>query len=96
MEKAREIGMDAYEAELNEKIEILEKLLSDYDDGRKKNLFCVAVNLFNLTDIRTIMEQLGNETEALSKKEKAAIAARLFEDTAIEKDISLKLRKLTH
>ena len=45
LEKARQIGIEAYNAEQEEKVEILGTLLAGYNDGRKKTLFCVAVNL---------------------------------------------------
>lgn len=55
MEKAKEIGMEAYNREQTEKIEILNSLLSRYNDGRRKSFFCVAVNLLDLQDIKKIM-----------------------------------------
>ena len=39
------IGAAAYHKEQLEKIEILKELLSDYNDGRRKTLFTLAVNL---------------------------------------------------
>jgi hypothetical protein len=35
----------------------LERLLADFDDGRRKNFFCLAVNLLELPDIREVMAQ---------------------------------------
>jgi hypothetical protein len=94
LEKAKRIGMDAYKAELDKKISILEELLTNYDDGRKKSFFCTAVNLLDLQEIKTIMGQIANEVEQESaQKLKAKAAARLFEEVAEEKGISLKLRK---
>ena len=45
MEKASQIGIPAYNAEQEEKRKLLDFLLSHYNDGRRKNLFCVAVNV---------------------------------------------------
>ena len=96
MEKAIGVGLNAYETELNEKIGLLIKLLKNYDDGRRKGFFCLAVNLFDLHDLKTIMEQLDNASATdASQKSKAANAAFLFEELADEKGISLKLRKAT-
>ena len=94
MDRARELGMEAYAAELNRKVEILEALLANYDDGRRKSFFCLAVNLFGLADIEALLAQLGNTVGADAPvKEKAATAARLFQGAADEKGIELKLRK---
>ena len=51
----------AYTAELDSKIRILEELLANYNDGRRKGLFCIAVNLLDLDEVVSIMEQLRNE-----------------------------------
>ena len=61
LEKATQIGMEAYEAELNEKVGILEELLEKYDDGRRKSFYCLGVNLLDIQDIQTIMEQIGDK-----------------------------------
>jgi len=94
MEKAKQIGMEAYSAELNEKIGILEKLLENYNDGRRKSFYCLAVNLLELRDIKSVIEQLEKESCANETlKEKAKIAVKLFDEVAEQKSISLKLRK---
>ena len=94
MSKAKQIGIEAYEAELNEKIALLEKLLEKYDDGRRKGFYCLAVNLLELSDIKAVMEQIENETTSDDPiKEKAKTAARLLQTVADEQGISLKLRK---
>ncbi|MCL2827377.1 MAG: DUF3795 domain-containing protein [Oscillospiraceae bacterium] len=94
MEKAKRIGMDAYATELNEKISLLEMLLEQYDDGRKKSFFCLAVNLLDIDEIKAVMEQAIDEIgPEATQKEKAATMARLFEAAAAKRDISLKLRK---
>jgi len=94
MEKAKNIGTTAYEAELNEKIKILKHLLENYNDGRKKSLFCLAVNLLDLQDLNAIMKQLAGTTATETPiKEKAATAAKLFNESAEKKGITLKLRK---
>ena len=94
MEKAKRIGIAAYEEELNTKIQILKELLENYDDGRRKGLFCLAVNLLELEDIKQIMEQLREAINSeLTLKEKASAAVKLFQAKAEEKNIELKLRK---
>jgi hypothetical protein len=94
MDKAKRIGMEAYKAELGEKIVLLENLLKNYDDGRRKSFYCLAVNLLELSDIKVIIEQIVRETNPCDPiKDKAKIAARLFQNIADERNISLKLRK---
>ena len=93
-DKVKRIGLEAYETELNAKVKVLEELLENYNDGRKKSFFCVAVNLLELQDIKCVMAQIAVETKTNdSVKEKSAIAGRLFQNMADKRNISLKLRK---
>jgi hypothetical protein len=93
-QKVKEIGLAAYQAELKEKVSILERLLADFDDGRSKSFFCLAVNLLELSDIREVMMQLDAETKPDSaSKEKAAIAVLLLRKMADRQKIALELRK---
>jgi hypothetical protein len=92
-QKVKEIGLAAYQAELKEKVNILERLLADFDDGRRKNFFCLAVNLLELADVKDVMARLEAEinTDATAK-EKAALAADLFRQKADERNVQLELR----
>ena len=93
-DKAKRIGMEAYKAELDEKIGLLKKLLANYDDGRRKSFYCLAVNLLELADVKTVMEQIdGAADDAMPVKEKAKKAVRLFEAMAEHRGVMLKLRK---
>lgn len=93
-DKVTRIGLETYIAELNKKIELLEHLLKNYDDGRRKSFYCVAVNLLELQDINSVMEQIAGEVGAdVSVKEKAKTAMRLFEVMAETRGLSLQLRK---
>lgn len=93
-EKVKRIGLDAYHAELSEKIELLNFLLENYNDGRRKSFFCLAVNLLELQDIRSAVEQIAQTaSDNLTLKEKAVIAANVFQSVAAKRDIVLKLNK---
>lgn len=96
-EKVKKIGINAYQSELGEKIEILKYLLANYNNGREKSFFCLAINLLELHDIKSTMQQIATETESepLTLKQKAAIAKKLFQDMAEMRDIVLKLNRKT-
>ena len=93
MDKAK-LDLATYETELNTKIGLLETLLEHYNDGRRKSLFCTAVNLLELADVEEVMAQIVAQTKENDPiKEKAKIAAQLFQTMADERGLSLKLRK---
>jgi hypothetical protein len=94
LEKAKKIGIEAYITELDEKVAVLKELLAKYNDGRKKSFFCLAVNLFELQDIKIIMKRIAEDVEPDSSlNEKAAMVARFFEEMAEKRGMSLQLRK---
>lgn len=95
MGKMQRIGAKQYNRELEEKVEILQYLLTNYNDGRRKGFFFIAVNLLELQEIRDVMKQISAETssDGLLIKEKAIIAVRLFQEMAEQRSILLKLNK---
>lgn len=93
-EKIKNLGLTAYQSELNGKIGILRDLLANYNDGRQKNFYCIAINLLELADVKRVMEQISEEVkEDEPIKAKVAAAVRLFQAMADERNVVLKLRK---
>ncbi len=92
MQKAQQIGISAYMANLHEKANNLHILLDTCNDGRKKTLFCVAANVLDVEDMRSIMLRLDN-THALPLKERAILASNLLKEAANAKGVELVLRK---
>ena len=94
MGKAKQTGMEAYQTELDEKVRILEELLKCCDDGRRKGFYCLAVNLLDLRDVKSVMRQFYETVDAETPvKESAAIAVRLLNAVAEQQSVTLKLRK---
>ena len=95
MEKARRDGIGAYDREQVEKVELLDTLLTHYDDGRRKTLYCVSVNLLKVDEIKEILgaveADLGSGDASVG--EKAAYVAQRLRELGAQKDIQLRLRK---
>ena len=86
LEKARQ-DIGAYNEEQIQKRQILERLLNEYNDGRKKTLFCLAVNLMPVSDL---MDVFVDGDMNLALKDRAMLMEkRLREKSSVE----LKLRK---
>lgn len=93
MEKFKELGIELYSAEQRRKKVLLNHLLNIYNDGRRKTLFCLAVNLLETEDLENTISELDETTSSLTLKEKSARAASLLQDAARRKNIVLKLRR---
>lgn len=63
LERAKNIGIEQYNLEQQEKTQILSYLLSNYNDGRRKTFFCVAVNLLELSELQEAMKQIQSNDE---------------------------------
>lgn len=63
LERAKNIGIDQYNLEQRKKVQILSYLLSNYNDGRRKNFFFVAVNLLDLPEIQETIKQIQSNDE---------------------------------
>nr|WP_246597292.1 DUF3795 domain-containing protein [Faecalicatena faecalis] len=94
-EKIKALGIEAYKTEQIEKTEILADLLKNYNDGRKKTFFCLAVNLLELDDLQAVMEKMktAEQEKDVSVKEKALYLTELIQETASQKSVILKLRR---
>ena len=92
--RAARDGLDAYRAMLEEKEALLRFLLREYNDGRRKSLFCTAVNLLELADVRETVSLLRRQTPPdAALREKGALAARLLQEAAAANGICLKLNR---
>lgn len=93
--QSREIGLVAYLTQLEEKRGILEKLLAQYNDGRRKTLFNTAVYLLPLEDLQSVTGTLSSRPELKNQpiKERALAAVDLLQEAADRRDVSLKLNK---
>lgn len=92
---AREVGLEAYLAQLEEKQAILDELLAHYNDGRRKTLFNTAVYLLPLEDLLFVMASLSNRSELENQpvKERTLAAVEFLQEAADRRGISLKLSK---
>ncbi len=95
LQKAKLFGIDNYLKEQTRKKEILTYLLNNFNDGKRKNFFCLSVNLIELTDLEFLINKIQKEIEldGPDLKEKVKRVVNLFESIAQERGIELKLRK---
>lgn len=93
LDRAQRIGIEKYNLEQQEKMQILSRLLADYNDGRRKTFFCVAVNLLDLSDLQEVITELQSDEElaSLPIKERSARAAGMIQKIADKRNIKLKL-----
>ena len=89
------VDFNKYKKELDEKVQILEDMLLNYNDGKKKNFYCCAVNLLSLTDCKEFIFEIKNniDPQCLNIKDKMKLIVDLINKKAEECGVELKLRK---
>lgn len=92
MIKAKQIGIDKYHEEQISKIEILNKLLDEYDTGHREVFFCLAVNLLDFNDLKNILSGAEKLTQNMSLNDKSDLIIQLLNDCGEKRNIVLKLR----
>jgi hypothetical protein len=92
--KTKKTGIDAYKKELYEKVKILDYLIKTCNDGRKKGFYCIAVNLLDLSDLKSALEEFDEQLAKPNStlKEKAALMTDRLNGIAKRKNIELILR----
>ena len=73
------------------------ELLERCNDGRRKSLFCTAVNLLELEDVEAVIarleEEFGPEYPPEEQKDRGSRAAELVRERAQTRGVSLKLER---
>ena len=95
MDRLISIGTERYHSELKEKMQILRYLLDNFNDGRRKSFFCMAVNLIEIEDLKSAVKEIEEEVSGkeLTVKEKAVISVEILKSAAARKNIYLSSGK---
>ncbi len=91
-------GIKAFIEQQERRINLLNTILKDYNDGRSKNFFCIAATLLPIEDIEKSLEEIEQKikNEKIDDgdiKNKAKILKEFLNKFAKMKNIELKLRK---
>ena len=81
-----------------EKIDLLEIMLNEYNEGRSKSFYCISTALMDISDLRRVLKESNEQIkiENINPKDlktKSKILKNILNRIATEKGISLKLRK---
>lgn len=92
---AANINLENYLNNLKKKQEILIELIANYNDGKSKGFYCIAVNLLPLSVLESIMDNINNNVRVrdAKNKDKAKEITKLIKAKAYSLNIELILRK---
>jgi len=88
--------LDKYLNNLKKKQEILIELISNYNDGKSKGFYCLAVNLLPLSVLDCLMDNIKKNViiRDINYKEKAKEITNMIKVRASDLNLELTLRKI--
>jgi len=94
----RTYGLEKFLEQQRRRIELLEKMLKNFDDGRSKSFYCIATTLLQITDLET---SLGKTEQRLKAEKinlndtrlKSKILKEFLNESAARNEVDLRLRK---
>ncbi|MCC7354697.1 MAG: DUF3795 domain-containing protein [Anaerolineae bacterium] len=90
----RENGLDVFITSHRKRIALLEVMLSQYDDGRSKGLYCLAAALLPLPRLEVAVDEVARRISAIGDtKVNASLLRQLLNDYAAKEGIELRLRR---
>ena len=93
----KEGGLERFINQQGQRIKLLEAMLTEFNEGRSKSFYCLAVALLPIADLeasfsKAEQEIRNNSTRTEDVKTKANILRRFLNSYANERGIELKLR----
>ena len=95
LDRIKTEGSEGLLAELAQKMALLDRLLTEWDDGRSKAYYCLAAQLLPLELLTEVLDSLGQDGASAPEeaKARAGMARVRIEGAAESLGISLRLRK---
>lgn len=92
----KKYGLKKYIEEQNPRMELLKKMLENYNDGRSKSFFCIACTLLSIDMLDRsfiIAVKKTGEQHITDIKAKAKLLKGILKKAAESENVELKLRK---
>src|SRR3989304_10020198 len=61
----RTYGLERYFEQQSKRIELLEKMLKNFDDGRSRNFYCIAATLLQIANLEASLEKTEQRSKAI-------------------------------
>ncbi len=69
------------------------EMLREFNDGRSKSCYCIAANVFEISELQDALTKTKKQIKDLQPKEKAKVMHSILEFISDKKGYILKLRK---
>lgn len=95
MEFIKEHGVEKFYERQKKRIELLETMIENFNDGRSRSFFCRATALLDLTSLENSLDSANQKTKIDNVKPddlktKAKILKEILNEVALKEGIKLK------
>jgi hypothetical protein len=86
-------GIEEFVKQQRTKENLLTQMLSEFNDGRSKTLYCIAATMLEVDELEQVLELARKKSLGFDSKQKAEVMHSLLDEVAEKKHYLLKLRK---
>ena len=86
-------GVDEFEETQKKRECLLEEMLREFNDGRSKSYYCIAVTVLEVGELEEALTQAHKNSDGLEIKEKSKVLHSILDEIAEQRNYFLKLRK---
>ena len=86
-------GVDRFEEQQRTRERILTEMLKEFNEGRSKSYYCIAVTVMEIDELRNALYKARKQSTGLDMKSKSRVMHSLLDTIAGKKNYLLKLRK---
>ena len=86
-------GIAEFEKEQKARENLLKGMLTEFNEGRSKTLYCIAATVLEIGELETVLNEARAKAKGLDLKAKSEIMHSLLGEVADKKNYVLKMRK---
>ena len=86
-------GIEAFERVQKQREELLKEMLQDFNEGRSKSYYCIAVTILEVEELKKALDRARVSSGEMDMKGRSTILHSILEEIAQQKGYNLKLRK---
>ena len=86
-------GIIEFEKVQKTREKLLKEMLQNFNEGRSKNYYCIAVTIFEIEELKMALTKAKKNSVGLEIKDKSTILHSVLDEIAQKKNYCLKLRK---
>jgi hypothetical protein len=86
-------GMEEFEKQQKTRENLVRSMLSEFNDGRSKTLYCIAATILEIGELENVLEEAREKSLGFNVKAKSEVMHSLLNKIAENRNYLLKLRK---